>query len=68
MNLKMSYLFDGLLQNASTALFEEMWSLDREEMLARRFNVMRFLKVHGDYYEPHFCQVMDEQWDQTWAI
>jgi hypothetical protein len=63
-NLKMSYLFDGLLQNASTALFEEMWSLDREEMLSRRFNVMRFLKVHGDYYEPYFCQVMDELWDQ----
>jgi hypothetical protein len=64
MDQKMTYLFDGLLLNASTALFEEMWSLDREEMLARRFNVMRFLKVHGDHYELHFCQVIDELWDQ----
>tara|TARA_B110000196_G_C21049178_1_gene616440 strand:- start:454 stop:912 length:459 start_codon:yes stop_codon:yes gene_type:complete len=64
MDQKMAYLFDGLLQNASTALFAEMWSLDRDGMLARRFNVMRFLKVHCDYYEPHFCQVMAELWDQ----
>lgn len=64
MEQKMSYLFDGLLENASTALFEEMWSLERGEMLARRFNVMRFLKVHGDYYQPHFCEVIDQMWDQ----
>ena len=62
--LKMSYLFEGLIINAGDALFEEMWCEDKAEILRRQFNVVRYLNEHAKYYEPRLYQDIDCLWEQ----
>lgn len=58
----MGYLFEGLLANASDALFEEMWSAEEQEALARQFNVMRFLRMNVGGYRSSFNRTMENAW------
>jgi hypothetical protein len=60
---KMDYLFEGLVMNASDALFEEMWSMDKYEAKSRQFNVMRYLKVQADEYRRAFHGELDHMWE-----
>ncbi|MDA0790130.1 MAG: hypothetical protein O2780_11815 [Proteobacteria bacterium] len=59
---KMNYLFEGLLANASNALFEEMWAAERQEALIRQFNVMRFLRIQASGYRGAFNGMMATAW------
>ncbi len=59
---KMDYLFEGLLANASDALFEEMWAAEKQEALARQFNVMRFLRMQVGGYRSSFNGTMESAW------
>ncbi len=64
---KIAYLFDGLVLNASDALFEEMRQLEEQEALRQHFNVMRFLKVHQDHVQVAFFDVLDGMWAELAA-
>ncbi len=59
---KLDYLFDGLVENAADALFEEMYGCKEEEMLGQHFNVTRALKVRSVPYREYYNSLMNHAW------
>lgn len=61
-DVKMGYLFDGLVANAADALFEEMYGHDDPDGLTRHFNVTRALKLHATTYVDQYSTLMNHAW------
>jgi hypothetical protein len=59
---RLNHLLDGLAENVSDALFEEMWALEQEDALAHHFNVVRALKLQSGIYRQEFYKRMDGIW------
>lgn len=59
---KIEYLLSGLKINVAEALFEEMTSLNEEDMLSHHFNIMREIKVSEQLYTHEFNAATEKLW------
>lgn len=59
---KIEYLLSGLKINVAEALFEEMTSLNEEDMLSHHFNIMREIKVSEQLYTDEFNCAAEKLW------
>lgn len=59
---KVEYLLSGLKINIADALFEEMTSLNEEEVLAHHFNIMRETKTAEQIYTEAFNEASEKLW------
>jgi len=59
---KLTYLFDGLAENAADALFEEMYGGDEQDILTQHFNMTRALKVRSAVYRESYSALMNHGW------
>ncbi len=59
---KVEYLLSGLKISIADALFEEMTSLNEEEVLAHHFNIMRETRVSEDVYTEAFNEAAEKLW------
>jgi len=62
-DLKVSYLLDGLAANVSDALFEEMLAIEEQDALACHFNIMRAVKTS----ELSLCQEFSAYMNMSWV-
>jgi len=61
-DIKLSYLFEGLMENAVDALFEEIRSGQENEDLQAHFNITRALKTEAKPYKDEFLVLMNLSW------
>ncbi|MFT4821222.1 MAG: Trp operon repressor [Candidatus Azotimanducaceae bacterium] len=61
-DLKVSYLLDGLAANVNDALFEEMLSIEERDALVCHFNIMRALKTSEVSLYQEFNANMHMSW------
>lgn len=59
---KIAYLFEGLMENAVDALFEEISFQQIDDDLQSHFNVTRALKTHAAPYKDEFLVLMNLSW------
>jgi hypothetical protein len=59
---KLEYLLSGLKINIADALFEEMTSLNEQEIMASHFNIMRETKVAEQVYTEAFNEAAERIW------
>ncbi|MFT5211140.1 MAG: hypothetical protein ACI9CE_002877 [Flavobacterium sp.] len=58
-DIKIAYLFDGLMSNVVDALFEEMATVDGQKGLTQHFNITRALKIEAKPYKNEFLMLMN---------